>query len=388
MWRKLLFFGLLYFIQGAALAYIINFQKPFLAGNGVSKEAIGLFTGLLLVPFMAKILLGYISDKFPVGKWGSRKPYMIFGLTLFSCAFFGMSLIDPGQNFPLFATAVWFASLGLAWFDTCADGWAVDVSSEEEQGYVQASMIGGKAIGMIVMAGLFGVMALRYGFPSIFLTICALAIAVLIIVLNVKYKVEPHKVEVYVYKWRDALKGFYLYFVLFGLIYAIASAGTDGLVTLHFSEMMKATSLDVGFFGACRGLGALLGALIFALIRPRVSMQSAHYSAVIVLGFGCLLPLAGLPPLLAAVLWGVAWGFQETSYVTLAMKFAQGRWAATMFATSMIFSNLGVSVGEGIGAPLVPRIGYDGVFILYALLAWFSILWLIRSFHLMKRAKI
>ncbi|NJM09943.1 MAG: hypothetical protein HC883_03370, partial [Bdellovibrionaceae bacterium] len=54
MWRKLLFFCLLYFIQGAALAYVINFQKPYLAGQGIPKETIGLFTSLLLIPFIAK----------------------------------------------------------------------------------------------------------------------------------------------------------------------------------------------------------------------------------------------------------------------------------------------------------------------------------------------
>ncbi len=386
MWRKLLFFGLLYFIQGAALAYIINFQKPYLAGSGVSKEAIGLFTSLLLIPFIIKILLGYISDRYPIGKWGARKPYMVLGLFIFTLSFLAMAQVNPGDNFPLFAIAVWFASLGLAWFDTCADGWAVDVSSDEEQGYVQAAMIAGKALGMILMAGLFGLMALRYGFSSIFLTIAGLTVLVLIVVLNVKHQPKPREAEVFVHKWKDALSGFYLFFVLFGLTYAIASAGNDGLITLQYSEVSHASSLDVGYFGVLRGVGALIGALAFALIRPRVSMKTAHLSAVVILGGACLLPLLQIPPLLAAVIWGTAWGFQETSYVTLAMKFAQGRWAATMFATSMIFSNLGTSIGEGIGAPLVPRIGYDGVFIMYALIGWFSVLWLMRTFQFMKRA--
>jgi MFS family permease len=386
MWRKLLFFGLLYFIQGAALAYIINFQKPYLVESGVSKDAIGLFTSLLLIPFIAKIFLGYISDRFPLGRFGSRKPYMVIGLTIFTLAFLSLANVTPKDNFPLFAVSVWFASLGLAWFDACADGWAVDVSTKEEQSPVQASMIAGKAVGMIMMAGLFGLMAYRYGFSSIFLTIAGLAIIVLAIVLNVKHMTPVKDVEVFVHNWRDALSGYYLFFLFFGLICAVASAGNDGLITLHYAEVFKADSVDVGLFGVSRGVGALLGAGGFAFVRSRVTAFKSYASAALLLGGGCLLSSLPIPPLVSAALWGVCWGFQETSFVTMAMTFAQGKWAATIFATSMIFANLGVSVGEGIGAPLVPRIGYDGVFMVYAAFAWASLIFLCLTFHFMKKA--
>lgn len=386
MWRKLLFFGLLYFIQGAALAYIINFQKPFLADSGVTKEAIGLFTSLLMIPFIAKIFLGFISDRFKFGKWGSRKPYMVIGLSIFTLAFLAMSRVSPAENFPLFGICVWFASLGLAWFDTCADGWAVDVTEESQQSSVQASMVAGKATGMILMAGLFGVMAERWGFSSVFITIAALSIAVLAIVLSVKHPGTTSSEEVFVTNWSDVLSGYFIFLCLFATVCAFSSAGNDGLITFHYKEIFKADSLQVGTFGVYRGLGALLGAFAFALIRPRVSMFKAHGSACVVLGAGCLLTLLHLDPLIAATLWGIAWGYQETSFVTLAMRFAQGRWAATIFAGTMIFANIGVAIGEGFGAPSVPRLGWDGVFMIYALVGWFSLAVLALTFQQMKKA--
>lgn len=386
MWRKLLFFGLLYFIQGAALAYIINFQKPYLADSGVSKEAIGLFTSLLMIPFISKIFLGYISDRFKIGKWGSRKPYMVIGLSIFTLAFLAMSQVNPAENFKLFAICVWFASLGLAWFDTCADGWAVDVTEESRQSSVQAAMVGGKASGMILMAGLFGLMAQNWGFSSVFITIAGLAAIVLGIVLFVPYPGATSSNDVLVSNWRDIFKGFFIFLCLFALVCAFSSAGNDGLVTFHYKEMFNADSLQVGVFGVWRGLGALLGAAAFALVRPRFSMFKAHASACVVLGFGCLLSLLHLEPHLAAILWGVAWGYQETSFVTLAMRFAQGRWAATIFAGAMIFANIGVAIGEGIGAPSVPRIGWEGVFLLYAIVGWCSLAVLALTFYQMKKA--
>jgi predicted MFS family arabinose efflux permease len=177
-----------------------------------------------------------------------------------------------------------------------------------------------------------------------------------------------------------------LFFVLFGLICAIANAGNDGLITLHYAEVFKADSMDVGLFGVNRGIGALFGAAGFAFVRARVTAFKAYAGAAVLLGVGCLFSSLPIPPLVAALMWGFCWGFQETSFVTMAMTFAQGKWAATMFATSMIFANLGVSIGEGIGAPLVPRIGYDGVFMVYAAFAWFSLIFLSLTFRFIKKA--
>lgn len=76
MWRYRVFFALLYFIQGAAYAYVVNFQKPYLFTQGISTESIGLFTSSLLAPFILKIFLGMLSDRVPFGRYGGRKPYM------------------------------------------------------------------------------------------------------------------------------------------------------------------------------------------------------------------------------------------------------------------------------------------------------------------------
>lgn len=381
MWRKLLFFCLLYFVQGAALAYIINFQKPYLAAEGIAKETIGLFTSLLLIPFIAKVLLGYMSDRFPLGKWGSRKPYMVIGLTLFALCYLGLSHINPGSNFLVFALLTWLASLGLAWFDTCADGWAVDTATEKEQSALQAAMIAGKSAGLIVMSAAFGFLALREGFSIIFQVIAGLAVSVLLLVLFTSPQGQKKSQMQLVHGWKDLWSGPYVFFALYAVMYSVASFGTDGLVTLHLSETQNVSALDLGFFGVWRGVGALCGAVFFALLRPRVGLRFGQVLALVTLGLACLLPLAGLPVAVAAGAWGMAWGFQETAFVTLAMRFAQGRWAATLFATSMIFSNVGTSVGEAVGAPLVPQIGFSGVFCVFAVLAWLSLVFIPKVFR-------
>ena len=130
---NLFFFAALYFVQGAALAYVVNFQKPYLLVQGIDKTTMGIFTGLLLVPFILKVFLGLLSDRVPLGRFGSRRPYMVIGLLLFAASYASISQVEPGKHFFIFASLSFIASLGLALFDTCADGWAIDVASREDE---------------------------------------------------------------------------------------------------------------------------------------------------------------------------------------------------------------------------------------------------------------
>jgi hypothetical protein len=48
---RLSMFGMLYFVQGSALAYFCNFQKPYLYSLNVGPDVIGLLTSILLLTF-------------------------------------------------------------------------------------------------------------------------------------------------------------------------------------------------------------------------------------------------------------------------------------------------------------------------------------------------
>lgn len=373
MWRYRAFFALLYFIQGAAYAYVVNFQKPFLFAQGISTQTIGLFTSSLLAPFILKIFLGMLSDRVPFGRFGGRKPYMAIGLLLFAFSYTGLAWVSPGEHFTLFWIITWCASLGLALFDTCADGWAIDVASDQEQSYIQASMIAGRSLGLVVMSLAFGWMALSYGFSAIFILLGAMAFVVLLIVFLVPHVPQSTVHQSQDISWANLYQPFYICFAVFGVVYSISSFGTDGLLTLHLSEARGIDSLNIGVYGMARGFGALFGAFAYAMLVQRWGLRKLQWVAILALGLGCLLPLWSLPVFLSGLLWGFCWGFQETAFVTLAMRFSEGAWAATFFALSMIFSNIGTSIGEALGGQLVPHLGFENVFFIYALVAWGSL---------------
>lgn len=372
--KKIVFFASLYFLQGAAFAYVVNFQKPYLAGEGVSKERLGLFTSLLLLPFILKIFLGMLSDRVPIGRWGSRRPYMILGLLIFALCYLLLSFVRaPAEEFFYFAAVTWLASLGLALFDTCCDGLAVDVASEEEQSTIQAAMVAGRSLGLITMAAGFGLVAEKFGFQLIFVMLAALALAGIGLVTMTDLRGEKGKetaASATVSQWRDLLRPAYMLFALFGVGYSISSFGADGIGTLFLSEARSVSSQGLGAFGASRGVGALLGAGAFAWAAGRVALSRLVMLAVAGLGMGCLTFLLPLSVWSGGLIWGFFWGAQETAYVTLAMRYSTGRWAATFFAIAMIFSNVGTAVGEGVAAPLAASYGYPAVFTGLALVAW------------------
>ena len=375
MWHRLFFFGLLYFVQGATLAYIVNFQKPYLLSQGISKGTIGMFTSLLLLPFIFKVGFGALSDRVPIGRWGSRKPYMILGLGIFIFSYCSLTLFPPAQNFFYFAALTFLAACGLAMFDTCADGWAVDACGSSEQSAVQAAMISGKSLGLVFMSVIFGNLLMSHqDYRAIFYILAGMAFVILVLSMLMPVGANVREKSAMRLEWRDLITSFYLHFAAFGVVYSAASFGTDGLLTLFLTEAKGVSLQMIGHFGMSRGIGALAGAVSYGIVQPRLGLGKTQFLALVFLSGGCLLPLLNLWPTAEGAMWGFAWGFQETAFVTLAMRYSQGRWAATFFAIAMIFSNVGTAIGEALGAPLVPRLGYDGVFVLFAALAISSML--------------
>src|SRR5260370_993377 len=111
-WLSLLFFGALYFLQGAVLAFIINFQKPFLAAKGVSKDQIALLTSAMLFPFIGKIFLGALSDRVSIGRFGRRKPYIAIGLLMMMLSYLWIANVDPAKDFAMYFMLSVAATLG------------------------------------------------------------------------------------------------------------------------------------------------------------------------------------------------------------------------------------------------------------------------------------
>jgi MFS family permease len=370
-WFRLSMFGMLYFVQGSALAYFRNFQKPYLDSFEVDPDVIGLLTSILLIPFILKIFIGMLSDRVSLFGKGHRKPYMAIGLILAALAFAAAAFVQPGQSLAAFAALIVLGSFSVTIFDSTADGLAIDITPHEEHGTVQGTMTGGRATGFIILSLAFGLLVAHNGYRPVFLIIGFCMLLPLFWVLRLK---EPaQRAATQQFQWRAFAALAQPRFIIFGIyaiMYSIVSFGIDGLVTYFMSsDLFQASEQVIGSYGALRGAGAVLGALLAGILLDRIGRRISAFGAAILLSAGgVLIGLAtGIPMLLVlGLVWGLMWGFQETVFVGLAMDLADTRIAASMFALMMALSNVGTAIGEGLATGLTDNMPFSAVFILLA----------------------
>jgi len=377
-------FGFLYFVQGAALAYFRNFQKPYLNDLGIDPARIGILTSILLLPFIIKIFIGMFSDKVSLFGLGHRKPYIIIGLFLGVLAFGSVSMVSPGTDFLFFSVLIVFASFSVALYDSSTDGLAIDIIPPDRHGRVQGIMIGGRAVGFIILSLLFGFMIKDSNYSPLFVLISLLMLAAFFLAFTVKEGAKA--TDAPEFQWSAfsvMLKPHFMIFGIFAVTYSIISFGVDGLVTYYMSYTYQAGEELIGQYGALRGTGAVIGALAGGILMDRIGHKKIAIASVLVISLGA--GFLGLTSDLNMVMyigliWGFAWGFQETVFVALAMSLADMRIAASMFAIMMALSNVGTAIIEGLATAWSIDFGFQNVFWLLGILNFINIIILMAFF--------
>jgi len=370
--RHYVAFALLYLLQGSILAYLSNFQKPYLALSGVPSAQIGLLTSLLLLPFILKIFLGAFSDRINFFGLGYRKPYMLLGLFAASAGYFILSKLAPAEHFTAFAIVQILSTFGLALFDTCTDGLAVDVSKEREQGPLQGAMLGGQAAGFIIFSFLYGKWIQYHDHESLFVFLSVWMLVVSTVVWLTPQ--SPKKITKKQVAFRSVFKHLswskHVPFLFYAISYSVFSFGMDGLVTLFLSRGLLLNDSYIGTYGSFRGLGALFGAGLAGLVIRDFGVKKSAWLAIVMLGLSGF-ALSGINSFPIAcyigVIWGMAWAFQETTFVTISMRQTIQGFSASSFALFMMLSNIGTSLGEWSATTLSGQLEFPMIFRLFSL---------------------
>ena len=169
-------FALLYFTQGTILSYFTALNALYLLERGLTMTNIGIFGSIALIPFVIKILFGMLSDRVNLFGMGHRKPYIFLGLAVQFACLIVVPFIDPKANYWGFVALAFVLQLGMALYDTCTDGLALDTTPEGEKGTIQAFMVGGRAVGVIVTASIVGLLAERSTWQAVFWLLAGLTL--------------------------------------------------------------------------------------------------------------------------------------------------------------------------------------------------------------------
>jgi PAT family beta-lactamase induction signal transducer AmpG len=371
---RYMLFGLLYFVQGAMLAYMLVFNNLYLRHFGASAGQLALLNGLLVIPFILKMGIGILSDRTKIGidraipllRRGHRVPYVTSGLVAIAAGALVARYIHPVEMYPLFLAMALFIAFGLSIFDTVIDGLAVDVTPADQQRFVQGAMVIGRAIGLVLLAAIYGRVIEAYGWSVVFGVVFALALIPLPLMARVNEPATRSAAQAFDWgalgqMWKPETGRFALY----AIFYAIPVYGTNAIITLFANEGLGSTLTQVGDVAALAGFGMLLGGTLAVVISRRTSIWrqatltgAAVSSALLLIALG-----ADLDNLVfITFVWGVCLSAADFVYVTLSMARSDRRMGAGQFAIFMAISNVGTAVGQFGATALIDTISFRWIF--------------------------
>lgn len=361
-------FASLYFSQGAVFSYYTALNALYLRSFGLSMSKIGVVGGLAMIPFVLKIFLGMLSDRVNLMGLGHRKPYILIGVILQTIALLIIPLIDPARQYGLFILIAFLLMSGMALYDTCTDGLALDSTPVEEQGTIQGLMVGGRALGMVLVAGVLGAVADR-SWLAVFLTLAGLSLLPLPLAWFIHEAPRPVDQTFAWNAFSTFLKPSIVTLGLLGAVYSLVINAASQILNPFLQDQYQISYTQAGFYTAVWGLGVVLGGISGGRLTDKIGFQRAvqgalvgTLAAILALAF-IFSPLAAWP---LAALFGLAYGYYETVYFALSMRLTDTRIAASMFAILMAVANLGTAIGVGLSGILVDTVGYRLTFAIIA----------------------
>ena len=366
---RYLLFGLLYFTQGSIMGYFTSLNAIYLQGYNLSMSRIGIIGMIAMTPFILKIFLGMLSDRFNLFNMGHRKPFIMMGLILQSLAAFIVPMINPGSQYGMFILCAFIMMTAMALYDTCTDGLALDTTPAEEEGMIQGVMVAGRALGIVVVSGVIGVLAQNISWHAVFYMLAILPIIPLLIIFFVKE--EPRKAE-HAFEWK-AFSAFkkknVIMLGVLGALYSLIIYGANQNVNPFLANTYGIDVLTAGLMSMNWGIGVVIGGLAGGKLTDMIGQKSAVKVAIftsMAAIFGlAVIPSQGIAWVLV-FLFGLAFGYYETIYFAISMDLSDPKIAASMFSLLMAIANIGTAIGLPLSGALSEGIGFRTTFIVLA----------------------
>ncbi len=377
---RLILFASLYFTQGTILGYFSSLNALYLLDNGLTMTDVGIFSAIALIPFVLKIFLGMLSDRVNLFGRGHRIPYILIGLAVQLICLLAVPMLNPARQYWLFVALAFLLQLGMAFYDTCTDGLALDTTPVDEQGQIQAFMVGGRAVGTIVAASLVGLLAQHVSWSAVFWSLALLTLLPLPFVLLVR---EPERKSEERFDWKAfaAFKRWPVIAVgLAGLVVFLVIVGAQQQVNPFLTEELGVSLSQIGMITSLWGVGIVLGSMIasalmkklpvkkaFLLMVASITISLAALSIFVRARFGLELAI-GL-----VILYGIAYGLGQTITFALCMRVVDSRIAASMFAILMAFTNVGQGIGLALSGALADAAGFRVTLLVFAFLPFIAL---------------
>jgi PAT family beta-lactamase induction signal transducer AmpG len=300
---------------------------------------------------------------------GHRKPFILIGLFIQFVCLVAVPFIDLKSGYWVFVALAFLLQMGMALYDTCTDGLALDVIPAHEKGTIQGFMVGGRALGVVVTSAAVGVLAENVSWAAVFWLLAALTLLPLPLVLPVRETPRPAQRS---FNW-GAFRAFRRKPVIAlsaaGFVFFLIIAGANQITNPFFESAFKISLTQAGLLATVWGIGVVAGGLAGGRLMDRLGDARATWAAI-GLGVLALLALAATPTVemtwIFMILFGAAYGMYQSVYYALAMAYTEPGIAASMFAILMAVTNVGQAVGLALSGFLAQNPGYRPAFLILA----------------------
>ncbi len=360
---RLLLFGSLYFAQGGALSYFLSYNIVFLKGMGYDAEDVGAFQAVLILPFVLKVVLGAISDRFSLFGLGHRHPYILLGLLIQAGAFLLMPSIADARDWQLFFIAALVGAVGMALYDTCTDGLAVEITPEDDRSQVQGMMVGARAAGILYAMLMGPLLVEQWGWSALFVMVAVFCLPGMLLIISLrKLTTASHSTAFSWHAFSSFDNSQIWLLALIGVLFAVALDGILTFLSLNLASGKGFELYKLSWVLIAAMLGRLVGATLFGFFANKLGYRNGLVVVSFIAASGCL----GLAVVDAeawvyvmAALIGVAYGFFMALYAAMAMTLSNPGIAASMFAIFMIFLNVGAGLGQLVAGQMTSSYGFQ-----------------------------
>ena len=360
-------FATLYFSQGTILSYFTALNAIYFLSRGLSMTQVGIFASIALIPFVVKIFLGMLSDKVNLFGFGHRKPYILIGLCVQTICLIIVPFIDPAKFYWLFVGLAFILQMGMALYDTCTDGLALDTTPKKEQGTIQGFMVGGRAFGVVITASIVGLLAEHVSWLAVFWLLAFFTLVPIPLVFRIR---EAERTTDREFDW-SAFSAFKQINIIslagVGFIFFLVIAGANQLVNPFLQTEFDISLSQAGFYTTIWGLGVVLGGATGGSLISRVGKNIGTRIALSLSFFSVLALSFVITPQMAwpfVALFGLAYGTYQTVYFALAMNYTDPRIAASMFSILMAVTNVAQGVGMALSGVFADSVGFRWAFVI------------------------
>ena len=362
-------FGALYFTQGTVLAYFLSINALYFLENGLSGMDLGIFGTIAMIPFVIKIFYGMLSDRVSLFGMGHRKPYILIGLLIQIACLIAVPFIDLSSQYWVFVGVAFLLQMGMALYDTCTDGLALDTIPKHEEGTIQAIMVGGRALGLVLTAPLVGLLAEFAGWTWVFWVLALTTLIPIPLVLGIR---EGERTVEKKFRW-DAFKAFKSKYViaiaLVGFLFFLVYAGVNAVVNLSLEVRFPGAfnKAVAGLVSAVLGTGIIAGGIFGGRVLDSLGKKKAIWAALLT-SLAANIALALIPGAnwawIVVFILGLSFGVQQTIIFALSMNATDTRIAASMYSIMMAVTNVAQGVGMFITGTLSDLTSFFVLFVI------------------------